>query len=56
MVPSSSSTRKYYRNTNKLLKDIIKCFWWFAPFGYLYFSYFSTNEPELGARIDSGMA
>jgi hypothetical protein len=28
----------------------------FAPFGYLYFSYFSMNEPELGAGIDPGMA
>jgi hypothetical protein len=26
----------------------------FAPFGNLYFSYFS--EPELGAGIDPGMA
>jgi hypothetical protein len=25
-------------------------------FGYLYFSYFSMNEPELGAGIDPGMA
>jgi hypothetical protein len=29
---------------------------WFAPFGYLYFSYFSMNEPEMGAGIDHGMA
>jgi hypothetical protein len=28
----------------------------FAPFGYLYFSYFSMNEPELGAGIDLCMA
>ncbi len=30
----------------------------FVPFGYLYFScfFFSTNEPELGAGIDPGMA
>ncbi len=37
--------------------DSIKFFfvWWFAPFGYLYFSYFSMNEPELGAGIDPGM-
>ncbi len=36
-----------------------KCFCFFcqfAPFGYLYFSYFSMSEPELGARIDPGMA
>ncbi len=31
-------------------------FCWFAPFGYLYFSYFSINEPELGAEINPGMA
>jgi hypothetical protein len=31
-------------------------FWRFAPFGYLYFSYFSMIEPELGAGIDPGMA
>ncbi len=28
----------------------------FAPFGYLYFSYFSMKEPELGTGIDPGMA
>jgi hypothetical protein len=27
-----------------------------APIGYLHFSYFSMNEPELGAGIDPGMA
>ncbi len=31
-------------------------FCWFAPFGYLYFSYFCMNEPELGAGIDPGIA
>jgi hypothetical protein len=31
-------------------------FYRFAPFGYIYFSYFSMNEPELGAGIDPGMA
>jgi hypothetical protein len=31
-------------------------FYRFAPFGYLYFSYFSMNEPELGIGIDPGMA
>ena len=31
-------------------------FYRFVPFGYLYFSYFSNNEPELGAGIDPGMA
>jgi hypothetical protein len=31
-------------------------FCWFAPFGYLYFSYFSMIEPELGAGINPGMA
>ncbi len=34
----------------------LNVFCWFAPFGYLYFSYFSMNEPELGAGIDPGMA
>jgi hypothetical protein len=29
-------------------------FCWCAPFGYLYFLYFS-NEPEMGTEIDSGM-
>ncbi len=28
----------------------------FAPFGYLYFTNFSMNEPELGAGIDPCMA
>jgi hypothetical protein len=28
----------------------------FATFGYLYFSYFYMNEPELGIGIDPGMA
>ncbi len=28
----------------------------FAPFSYLYFSYFSINEPELGAGIDPAVA
>jgi hypothetical protein len=31
-------------------------FWRIAPFGFLYFPYFSMNEPELGAGIDPGMA
>jgi hypothetical protein len=34
----------------------IKIFFWCAPFGYLYFSYFFYNEPELGVGIDPGMA
>jgi hypothetical protein len=34
----------------------LKLFFWFAPFGNLYFSYFSMNEPELGAGINPGMA
>jgi hypothetical protein len=37
-------------------KSFFLFFCQFAPFGYLYFSYFSMNEPELGAGIDPGMA
>jgi hypothetical protein len=28
----------------------------FAPIGYLYFSYFSMNDPELGLGIDPSIA
>ncbi len=34
---------------------VLNFFCLFASFGYLYFSYFSVNEPELGAGIDPGM-
>jgi hypothetical protein len=42
---------------NQICAYFLKVFFcWFAPFGYLYFSYFFTNEPELAAGIDLGMA
>ncbi len=34
----------------------LNVFGWFTPIGYLYFSYFSMNEPEFGGGIDPGMA
>ncbi len=47
----------FFPNTNFSKKIWIKNFFCrFAPFGYLYFVCFSTNEPELGAWIDPGMA
>ncbi len=42
--------------SNKINWFLKSFFCRFAPFGYLYFSYFSINEPKLGAGIDPGLA
>ncbi len=40
----------------KVFSRILLFFLIFLVGYYLYFSYFSMNEPELGAGIDPGMA
>ncbi len=49
IVPSFVHPKKCY-----FLKKMFFCR--FVPFGYLYFLIFSMIVPELGARIDPGMA